>query len=136
MIACKSFGFPREENLFEKVIQILKNEYGLVEGAIHPKEGNIRCLVWEDKKGIGRWRVHCFGNQEWEEITKDKKLYDIFRFGYWTTKAKFDKETLLKDPMKEPLEKILSLSTNRFDNKYFNINYTIEELEKAVFEAE
>jgi len=52
MIICKLFGFPVEEGLFEVVVDILKNEYGLVKGRLASDTENYRVLVWEDEKGI------------------------------------------------------------------------------------
>ena len=52
MIASKLFGFLVEEGLFETVIDILKNEYGLVDGKLESSTGNYRVLVWEDENGV------------------------------------------------------------------------------------
>ncbi|MFA5953028.1 MAG: hypothetical protein WC812_00380 [Candidatus Pacearchaeota archaeon] len=116
MILSQLIIFPVEENLFERVIKILKEDYGLVPAYKNPRHkvwDSFQILVWEDEKKIGRYRVHCCHNMKLESIEKDKN-YDYFTFHYWDN---LNKEIFLKDPMKEPLQKVLSLSKKRIETK-------------------
>lgn len=131
MIAGKLFGFPVEEGLFERVIDILKNEYGLVAGKLESPTGDYRVLVWEDEKGIGRYRVHCYGNNDWE-IPRDGRRYDVFNFHYFLNKERFDRKILLRDPMREPLQRILSLSENRYETRHMSRETSVGELERHI----
>jgi hypothetical protein len=131
MILEKTFGFPVEEGLYEKVYDILKNEFGLVDGRGNSSTGNYRVLVWEDEKGIGRFRVHCYGNRAWK-IPNDGKKYDTFNFHYWTSPKRFDRDVFSKEPMNAPLQRILALSDNRYDTNHLFLEQTIEEFDKSL----
>ena len=131
MIVGKLFGFPVEEGLFKKVISILKDEYGLVDGILEPSTGNSRVLVWEDEKGIGRYRVHCYGNDDWP-IPKDGRKYDVFIFHYWVIPARFDREIFSRDPMREPLQRVLELSKNKYETDHMFFETSVNELEQSI----
>jgi hypothetical protein len=135
MIAGKLFGFPVEEGLFETVIDILKNEYSLVDGKLESSTGDYRVLVWEDENGIGRYRVHCYVNMDWK-IPDDGKRRDVFIFHYWLNEARFDREVFSRDPMREPLQRILELSENRYDTDHMFLETTVDELEKSILGAQ
>ncbi len=132
MIISKLFGFPVEEGLFEKVCDILKNEFSLADGHGESATGNSKVLVWEDEIGIGRYRVHCSANEDWK-LPGDGKRYDYFHFHYWAVPVKFNREILLRDPMKKPLERILALSENRYETTHLFREYSVEEFERRVF---
>ncbi|MFH1211842.1 MAG: hypothetical protein V1659_02830 [Candidatus Woesearchaeota archaeon] len=134
MITSKLFGFPAEEGLFDTVIGILTKQYGLVANkGWWPTTEYQRVLVWEDERGIGRYRVHCFRNQKWK-ITGDDRRYDQFHFRYWVCEARFDREVFSRDPMKEPLQIVLALSENRFEAPHAFLEISVEEIEKRVLE--
>ena len=107
MILQRSFRVPVEEALYPRAIQILQNEFGLVDGHMHPKDGDERCLVWEDEKGIGRWRVHCYGNSEHEG-----ERYDDFIFHYWTHPNRLRKSVLERDPMGPAINRVYREAKN------------------------
>jgi hypothetical protein len=134
MIAGKLFGFPVEEELFETVIDILKNEYGLVDGKFESLTGDFRVLVWEDENKIGRYRVHCYRNYDWT-IPQDGKRRDVFNFHYWLNESKFDRELFSKNPMGESLQRILGLSENRYDTNHMFLELTVDEIEKGILDA-
>lgn len=124
MIFQKGFRIPVEENLFSKAIQILTEEFGLVNGVLEPMEGNYRVLVWEDETGVGRYRVHCQGNHE----VKGEK-YSEFVFHYWANE-RLNRNILEKDPMKPALERILSEAKNPIDMPHIYVEREIDEVLK------
>lgn len=132
MILSRCFGFPVEDGLFEPAIQILKNEFGLVDGIGEPVSGDYRVLVWEDTQGIGRYRVHCHGDLDWNSLTGNHNLYDMFNFHYWSGRNRFDHEVFIQDPMKEALARIIGLSQNRFEADHLYYKCSVEELEKRL----
>lgn len=131
MIVSKIFGFPSEEGLFPKIIDILMNEYGLVDGKFQPTKGDTRVLVWEDENNIGRYRVHCYGNDPWK-LPNYGDRWDFFNFHYWINQERFDRTILSKDPMNKPLQQILSLSINRYDTDLMYVDKSIDELAKYI----
>ena len=133
MIASKLFGFPVEDGLFETVIAILKKEYGLVYDRLEFSTGDYQVLVYEDEQGIGRYRVHCYGNNDWK-ILRDGKRRDFFYFHYWLNQERFDREVFSRDPMKEPLQRVLALSENRYDTDHLFLETTVDDIEKIILE--
>lgn len=59
MIGRHAYRVNTQTRHFEEVIQILTEEFNLVNGFGEPTNGPSRVLVWEDELGIGRYRVHC-----------------------------------------------------------------------------
>jgi len=133
MIAQKLFGIPSEEGLFEKAVNILKDDYGLIKDKLY--HGNFQIFIWEDENQIGRWRVHCYKNWNWE-IPQNGKNYDLFNFHYWLNNDKFNREILSKDPMKEPMQRVLDLSKNKFETNHMYFETSIDELEDRILHPE
>ena len=115
MIFQYAFLVPTQEGMFDRSIQILKNEYGLVEaddskmistaGPLPPQNTDkTMVLVWEDQQGLRRYRVRIEKANPKE--TKGNVDYDFFQFQYWLTERRIDKDLLKQDPMKETRQRI------------------------------
>ena len=137
MIVRQQIYMPAKDQLYDKVIKTLMEEYGLVpaiaNGKIVPEinstprgGGRVRRLVWEDETGIGRYRVHCFENHAGNGK-------DSFCFTYWTN-DRASREILEKDPMKQALDSIISLSQEVEvpDALFGRIEFTVDEIMKGV----
>lgn len=131
MIVEKFIGFPVSERLYGQVCDILAGEFGLVDGINENPSDKHRVLVWEDNQGIGRYRVHCFKDDDaWRVRSGSVENHDIFAFHYWTSKARFDRDVFTKDPMQATLKRVLALSNNIYVPKDFIVEDTVEGIER------
>ena len=99
MIAWMYFHTDPNEGNIDRVVSMLKNEFGLVPSD-DGKRPEREFLVWEDNEGIGRYRVHIYENQH---STKFGGNADSFGFTYWT--RGITEKVVRTDPMKAALER-------------------------------
>jgi|APSaa5957512622_1039677.scaffolds.fasta_scaffold119898_2 hypothetical protein len=107
MILGKVYTTPSEEGHLEKAITILREKYGLVDATLDPLVNNQGVLVWEDKEGIGRYRVHFKPNLH--------EGLDFIGFRYWCNSDRLSRKILEQDPMKASLDEVYSLAVNPKD---------------------
>jgi hypothetical protein len=108
--ANNSVYFWTDESNFESVKSMLKSEFGLVPPQIADEEREKNQLVWEDKAGVGRYRVNFRPGQS-EIVMRGKgdseRVVPItgfiarakISFRYWA--QRLDDSTIETDPMRE-----------------------------------
>ncbi len=112
MIISLGIRVAREERAFERLIEILMKENNLIKGRLEDDwQEDYRVLVWKDKEGIGRYRIHCY--------KKVEEGYDGFVFHYW--EANLTPELFSLDPLKPIIEKSLKLIKNYEEVDYLRI---------------
>ena len=125
----KLFGFPSGEMIYDKAQGILMDKYHLVR--LSPSPTSTRGHIGNHWKimvkrngdrptGTRLFYVHFYRDQEWR-IPDDGKRYDVFLFHYALSDGKLDPERISGDPMRAPLERIISLSENRYDTDFLYI---------------
>ena len=99
---------PKYNNI-ERVVNILKTEFGLVK-ANNSDITDREILVWEDKNGVGRYRVHIFSN-EYRLLLK--RNVDSFSFQYWSG-HRLTREIVELDPIKLAIERTKNIIVGEY----------------------